>query len=94
MLKKAKRSESKGQMVPHLCCYTLAHMYENTHRYFNTSTLYAVKSYSLVAEDETQDFTLTCISQFDLSNDEGNQFSQSTWSVEGCHTLLFMVMSG
>lgn len=53
MEKKVRRPVSKGQTVPHLYHYILAHVYGNTHRYLNTSTLYTVQSYCLVAEDET-----------------------------------------
>lgn len=50
MEKKVRRPESKGQTVPHLSHYTLAHVYGNIHRYLHTNT---VQSYCLVAEDET-----------------------------------------
>lgn len=39
MEKKVRRPKSKGQTVSHLYHYTLAHVYGNTHRYLNTSTL-------------------------------------------------------
>lgn len=81
MEKKVRGPESKGQTVPYLYHYTLAHVYGNTHRYLSTSTSYTVQSYCLVAEDETQDFTLPCISQSDLKDGGGNQFSQGTWKL-------------